>query len=181
MGHLEEESTFVTVQLSSTCWGQELLSEDTGNGEQMIGRSPLWRLNTSGLQGLMQDSRDLSFTLSIRKETQYSLELKPTFSFWRKNSRRTNPWGLQAGRGRQSFYVGGDSQGCPQAGRDVTTFPWKGHVFDSTHFMAIGLGHVTLDNKTVSRLCPQGEWDVLVAVNTLCQFSTSTMNFLSCL
>lgn len=62
-------------------------------------------------------------------------------------------------------------------GRVVTTLPWKGRVFDSTHFMAIGLSHVTLDNKTVNRLCPQGEWDVLVAVNTLCQFSTSTRIF----
>lgn len=44
----------------------------------------------------------------------------------------------------------------------------------AAHFLAIGLGHVTLDNETVNRPCPQGEWDVLVAVNALCQFSTCT-------
>lgn len=103
--------------------------------------------------------------------------MEQTFSFCRKNSGRTDPWGLKADHERQCFHVGGDSQGCPQAGRDVTTHPWKGHVFDSTHFIVIGLGHVTLDNKTVSRLCPQAEWDDLVAVNALCQFLTSTRIF----
>lgn len=125
----------------------------------------------------MQGSRGVFFTLSIRKETQRSFELEQTFSFWRKNSSRTDPWRLQAGRGRQGSHVGGDSQGCPWAGRDVTTLPRKGHVFDSPRFMAVGLGHVTSDNKTVTQLCPQGEWDVLVAVNTLCPFSTSTRIF----
>lgn len=55
------------------------------DGEDLKGGDQAWelgegqRLDRLGPKGLVQNNRCLFFTLSVRKETQWSLELQQTF------------------------------------------------------------------------------------------------------